>query len=331
MERAPATGVWGPVLYADGVALPEVTGSAPPRIVAPPTSLAVPIGLTYLVMFVAVVMFPQASRILDALYLRFDDRKLVMRVVEPEGAAETLSISPSELPAAVEGEPYAVPLAAVGGTPPYQWETGDRSWPRGMELLATGELRYTPPNSRDRSAVVRVTDAAGVTLERPVALVVQPGVTRGADWPTIATLSTPELVVGQACKIELAATGGEPPYTWSAVGKQKLPDGLTLDPQSGVIQGEPKRAGWFAVTLWVVDSGYTASQDIIPWIVPFVVTGVCLLGFLGMRRWSVFVYAFLILLQVGLAFSPGLPVSLMALSLQGILCLIGGLHWGRMH
>ena len=331
MEQAPSTRAWRPVLYVDGVEVPEITGSVPPRIVPPPKSLAIPVGLTYLVMFVAVVMFPQASRILDAFYLRFDDRKLVMRVVDPHGSAEPLSVIPSELPIAVEGEPYAVTLGAVGGEPPYQWEAGTGSWPRGMDLLATGEVRYTPPNPRDRTVTIRVTDAAGATLECPLALVVHPRAATGSDWPMIMALSVPELTAGQACRIELAATGGQPPYTWSTLGKQGLPEGLSLDREGGVIEGEPEQAGGFPVTLRVVDSSYAASRDIIPWVAPFVVTGVCLLGFLGMRRWSACVYAFLILLQIALSFYPGLPVSVWALALQGLLWLLGVLHWGRMH
>jgi hypothetical protein len=47
--------------------LPETTGTAPPHIVPPPKSLALPVGLTYLLMAIVVVMLPQTATILDAL------------------------------------------------------------------------------------------------------------------------------------------------------------------------------------------------------------------------------------------------------------------------
>lgn len=56
----------------------------------------------------------------------------------------------------------------------------------------------------------------------------------------------------------LSATGGTPPFTWSVTGGD-FPPGLTLDPDSGMITGEPEQTGLFSFTAEASDSGNPAQ------------------------------------------------------------------------
>ena len=71
-----------------------------------------------------------------------------------------------------------------------------------------------------------------------------------ADTLAITTTSLPGAAVGSAYNFTVAASGGYPPYAWSATG---LPAGLSIAPSSGAITGTPTTAGTDSVVLTVRD------------------------------------------------------------------------------
>jgi len=82
--------------------------------------------------------------------------------------------------------------------------------------------------------------------------------------PTALALANPGArtgTVGVATSLSLSASGGTPPYTFSATG---LPAGLSINASTGVISGTPTTAGTSTVTATVTDSATptqaTASQ-----------------------------------------------------------------------
>ena len=77
----------------------------------------------------------------------------------------------------------------------------------------------------------------------------------------ITTESLPAPLLHQQYRVEVKATGGIGPFEWR-ISRGNLPEGLLLDPSSGVISGVPEKAGELEITISVIDSvGNTTSRD----------------------------------------------------------------------
>src|SRR5919205_3760023 len=77
----------------------------------------------------------------------------------------------------------------------------------------------------------------------------------------ITSAATAEAVQGQAFTLPLAAAGGAAPYTW-AVTAGALPQGLALNPASGLLGGAPVVAGATTLTLTVSDAGSRKADKV---------------------------------------------------------------------
>jgi hypothetical protein len=85
-------------------------------------------------------------------------------------------------------------------------------------------------------------------------------ITLGSNTPNNGVIiTTPSLAsgaVGVAYSQTVSATGGTPPYHWSAKG---LPQGLNIDPTSGTISGTPQAVGSYTVAISATDSTVGAA------------------------------------------------------------------------
>jgi secreted trypsin-like serine protease len=70
--------------------------------------------------------------------------------------------------------------------------------------------------------------------------------------PAVANPGNQSSVVGTAVTLNNSASGGTPPYTWSATG---LPPGLSISSSTGQVTGTPTTAGSYGVTITATGGG----------------------------------------------------------------------------
>jgi hypothetical protein len=168
------------------------------------------------------------------------------------------TIATASLPGGTVSTPYSYQLAATGsGTP--QWSVAG-SLPNGLSINSAGSITGTPTTPGTFSFTVSVTygtGGSGCAASKQLSITIQAAV---PDL-VITTSSLPNGTVGVAYSQTLSATGGTPPYTWSATGS--LPAGITLNPGSGVLSGIPTAQGSFDFTIRVADNAQrTATKGL---------------------------------------------------------------------
>ncbi len=84
------------------------------------------------------------------------------------------------------------------------------------------------------------------------------------DGPSIVNPGNQTSTVGVAVSVQLTASGGTPPNTWSATG---LPAGLSINTSSGLISGTPTTPGTTSVTVTVTDSASRSASATFGWTV----------------------------------------------------------------
>ena len=169
----------------------------------------------------------------------------------------TVLLTPASgaLPAAIGGTAYSQFVTASGGTAPYNYTISSGLLPAGLSLnSSTGEISGTPTATGSSSFDISVTDAFGCGVVQSYTLDV--------NCPTI-TLSPATLPNGVTTILynqTVIASGGSGTITYSFTGT--LPNGVTLNTATGVLNGTPTVTGTFNFTITATDAlGCTGSQS----------------------------------------------------------------------
>ncbi len=154
-------------------------------------------------------------------------------------------IDPISLQHGRVGENYLAEFEATGGRPPLEWTLIGGELPDGLQLAVSGELTGIPTKDGEYPLAIQVEDGGGRKDTRSVNLRILAAL-------RIETTALPQAIIDRPYRVELAASGGLPPYKWT-VASSGLPAGLQLL-EDGTIFGTVSTVDQRELTIQVEDS-----------------------------------------------------------------------------
>jgi hypothetical protein len=156
------------------------------------------------------------------------------------------------------GEEVVVRFGTRGVQHPGDWQVATGSLPPGMELESTGVLRGRPAAPGVFDFSLRTTDSEGQSVFAPFSI----RITGEVEALELTTVNLPPAEGDLAYIAEMGTAGGVLPVRY-LVGSGKLPAGLALHSESGLLHGIPRESGTFEFTIEVSDaSGQTAARSL---------------------------------------------------------------------
>lgn len=162
-------------------------------------------------------------------------------------------ITADQVSSGIKGMAYSQILAASGDSP-MTWTLEDGALPEGLTLNPnTGTIAGTPLKPGNFRFTVKAANAVGEDRKEYTMTV--------ADPPAITTETLGSGISGTEYEQTLTATG-DSPMKW-AIRSGSLPDGLSLDANSGKISGTPTKSGSYTFTVAAENSVGSAEREII--------------------------------------------------------------------
>ena len=164
-----------------------------------------------------------------------------------------LTWTTATLPLGIVDSTYSATLVATGtGTISYTLTSG--TLPTGLSLAsATGIISGTPTQSGTFSLTFTASNGSSSPTVALAMTVATP--------PTISTTALPDGDVGNVYTGTLAATGTTP-IAWTILVGSRLPDGLSLDGNTGVVSGVPTRAETLNVNVRATNGAGNATKSV---------------------------------------------------------------------
>ncbi|HNW75817.1 MAG TPA: Ig domain-containing protein [Bacteroidales bacterium] len=136
-------------------------------------------------------------------------------------------------PTAILDQPFVRQFPAMGGKPPYTWTLVEGSLPPGLSLDPRGRVYGTPSTSGEYTYKLKLTDSKGAQVTSSYTQTIS---VSGSTVFLLGTPQIPEYGQDQNTGYLFFAQGGALPWTFTITG---LPDGLSYDPETGLISGTP--------------------------------------------------------------------------------------------
>jgi hypothetical protein len=165
-----------------------------------------------------------------------------------------LTILTTPLSNGVVNAAYSQTLAATGGTAPYTWQLTFGTLPPGLTLNAsTGVIGGVPTAGATATPLTfKVTDSSTPAQSAVATFTLTIAATQPTGPLTITTFALADGGLGGTYSQTLSAIGGTGPYTWKVIAG-RLPPGLSLNPMTGEISGNPEATADDVLTFQVTD------------------------------------------------------------------------------
>lgn len=153
----------------------------------------------------------------------------------------------------VQGQPFRVLCTASGGVGPYQFSTA--ALPAGLSINPnTGLITGIPLGFGGFGGVVNVSDSSSPGV-RTTVTDLGGSITFSPLSVSCGAVGNP--YVGRVYTVACTGSGGVMPFNFSAAG---LPNGVTINPVTGVISGIPTDIATFSATVTIIDSSLPRPQ-----------------------------------------------------------------------
>ena len=158
----------------------------------------------------------------------------------------SITVNPATIGNATAGSAVSQTFMQMGGSGVVTWSfTGNL--PPGLTLNgATGELTGTPTATGSFGFTLTATDANNCAGSRTYTLAI------GCPTISLTPANVPAGVAGTSYNQTFTQSGGIGAITWSATGT--LPPGLTLNANTGVLNGTPTATGTFVFAVTATDA-----------------------------------------------------------------------------